>query len=134
VLPQISLTAHSSVQIGEEYESSYMKTLLTSLAWVGFFSWLITVVVARWVALSGIPSGVFGVTVVALGGQVPDIIQSVAVAKRGYGDMAMSNALGSQNLNLFVGLGENHNGKMRMNAPSGRYYLMNAHIVTISYT
>jgi len=36
---------------------------------------------------------------------LPDTIQSVTVAKRGYGSMAVSNSCGSQIINILVGLG-----------------------------
>merc|ERR1712217_355947 len=35
----------------------------------------------------------------------PDTIQSVSVARRGYGSMAISNSTGSQILNILLGLG-----------------------------
>eukprot|EP00965_Chrysotila_dentata_P077753 2565292-Pleurochrysis_carterae.AAC.1 len=34
--------------------------------------------------------------VIAIGAEIPDTIQSVTVAKRGYGSMAVSNSTGSQ--------------------------------------
>lgn len=43
---------------------------------------------------------------VAIGAEIPDTIQSVTVAKKGYGSMAVSNGLGSQICNICVGLGE----------------------------
>jgi Ca2+/Na+ antiporter len=46
-----------------------------------------------------------GVTLVAVGAEVPDTIASMAVAKLGEGPSAVSNALNSQIINLLVGLG-----------------------------
>ena len=43
--------------------------------------------------------------IVAVGAEIPDTIQSVTVAKRGYGAMAVSNCLGSQICNICLGLG-----------------------------
>ena len=40
-----------------------------------------------------------------MGGEVPDTIQSVAVAKRGYGSLAVANILGSKVANVGLGLG-----------------------------
>jgi Ca2+/Na+ antiporter len=48
----------------------------------------------------------FGLAVVAIGAEIPDCIQSVTVAKKGYGSMAVSNGLGSQICNICVGLGK----------------------------
>ena len=43
--------------------------------------------------------------VVAVGAQVPDTIQAVAVARRGMGSMAVASATGSQVINILIGLG-----------------------------
>ena len=54
----------------------------------------------------------FGLAVVAIGAEIPDTIQSVTVAKKGYGSMAVSNGLGSQICNICVGLGESMVSRM----------------------
>ena len=46
-----------------------------------------------------------GFVLVASGAEIPDLIQSVTVARRGYGSMAVSNAIGSQIINICIGLG-----------------------------
>lgn len=79
--------------------------MVCSFTWVACFSVLITAVTSRWVELSGVDAGFFGTTIVALGGQIPDALQSVAVARKGHGSMAVANAIGSQNLNILIGLG-----------------------------
>ena len=48
----------------------------------------------------------FGIVLVALGAEIPDTINSVTVAKRGYGSMSTSSCMGSQICNICVGLGE----------------------------
>jgi Ca2+/Na+ antiporter len=79
--------------------------MFASFTWVGIFSMLIIVITSRWVEMSGVDAGFFGVTCVALGGQVPDALQSIAVARKGWGSMAVANAIGSQNMNILIGLG-----------------------------
>ena len=44
-------------------------------------------------------------TVLAAGTSVPDLIGSIIVAKQGRGDMAVSNAVGSNIFDILVGLG-----------------------------
>ena len=44
-------------------------------------------------------------SIVALGGEIPDTMQSVVFAKKGYGSLAVANALGSKVVNIGVGLG-----------------------------
>ena len=83
----------------------YPVTLLTSFVWVSFFSTVISAVVSRWGDLLCIPASFLGMYVIAIGAEIPDTIQSVTVAKRGYGSMAVSNSTGSQIINILIGLG-----------------------------
>eukprot|EP00397_Hematodinium_sp_SG-2012_P016952 GEMP01017311.1.p1 GENE.GEMP01017311.1~~GEMP01017311.1.p1 ORF type:complete len:468 (+),score=70.31 GEMP01017311.1:730-2133(+) len=98
-------TVYADIAVGARHEKYFFRTMMISFLWVSVFSWIITVVISRWIKLTSLSSGVFGVSLVAFGGQIPDAIQSVAAAKKGHGSMALSNALGSQNLNIFLGLG-----------------------------
>ena len=52
-----------------------------------------------------IPEVVIAMTVLAVGTSVPDMISSVIVAKQGRGGMAVSNAIGSNIFDIFIGLG-----------------------------
>ena len=51
-----------------------------------------------------IPEPVMGLTLLAAGTSVPDMLSSVAVAKRGFGDMAVSSSIGSNIFDLNFGL------------------------------
>ena len=51
------------------------------------------------------PFTLMGLTIVAAGTSVPDAISSVVVAKSGEGDMAVSNAIGSNVFDILLGLG-----------------------------
>jgi sodium/potassium/calcium exchanger 2 len=52
----------------------------------------------------GIPTVVMGLTVLAAGTSVPDLLSSVIVAKQGEGDMAVSSSIGSNIFDVAVGL------------------------------
>lgn len=56
-------------------------------------------------ATLGIPDTVMGLTFVAAGVSIPDALSSIAVIKEGYGDMAVSNAVGSNVFDILVCLG-----------------------------
>ncbi len=47
----------------------------------------------------------FGLTVLAAGTSFPDMMASYAVAKKGEGDMAVANAVGSNTFDILIGLG-----------------------------
>ena len=53
----------------------------------------------------GIPDTIMGITFLAAGTSVPDTIASVMVARNGYGDMAVSNSIGSNVFDILLGLG-----------------------------
>ena len=71
---------------------------------VGIFSWLMV----EWASLAGcvagIPPAVMGLTFLAAGTSVPDLLTSVIVAKQGHGDMAVSSSIGSNIFDVLVGL------------------------------
>jgi Ca2+/Na+ antiporter len=90
---------------GARYESWYPVTLSTSFLWVTFFSGTISDIVGIWEEKLGVSTIILGITLVAVGGEVPDTIQSLAVAKKGYGSLAVANCLGAQVANIGFGLG-----------------------------
>jgi len=92
-------------EIGHRFESWYMLTFIISIVWVALFSFVLSSVVERWVALSGLPMTFFGLILVSLGAEIPDTIESVSVARKGYGSMAVSNCQGTQVINICIGLG-----------------------------
>lgn len=92
-------------ELGHKYESYYLFTFFVALCWVSVFSFLLSSIVERWVALSGLPMVFFGLILVSLGAEIPDTIESVTVARKGYGSMAVSNCQGTQVINICLGLG-----------------------------
>ncbi|KAF6209608.1 hypothetical protein GE061_015356 [Apolygus lucorum] len=89
----------------EKYSNWYPFTFFISMVWISFYSyimvWMITIVGST----LGIPDTVMGLTFVAAGVSVPDALSSLAVVKEGYGDMAVSNAVGSNVFDILVCLG-----------------------------
>jgi K+-dependent Na+/Ca+ exchanger-like protein len=77
---------------------------IMSIVWIGVYS----VFMVAWVDVVGntlgIPIVVMGVTFLAAGTSVPDLLSSVIVAKMGEGDMAVSSSIGSNIFDILVGL------------------------------
>jgi len=77
---------------------------LLSLCWIAFFSFCLV----DWATVAsntvGIPAPVAGVTVLAAGTSIPDLISSYIVAEQGEGDMAVSSSIGSNIFDILVGL------------------------------
>lgn len=55
-----------------------------------------TLTLTRWGTLLETPASVMGAFVVAVGAQIPDTVQAIAVARHGHGAMAVASAVGSQ--------------------------------------
>ena len=88
-----------------QYERLYPLSCVLAFLWVAVFSVIISAVVARLCDKTSIPNTFVGFAVVAIGAEIPDTIQSVTVALKGYGSMAVGNAFGSQIINICIGLG-----------------------------
>jgi K+-dependent Na+/Ca+ exchanger-like protein len=89
----------------ERWQHWYPCTFLMSMIWISFYSyimvWMITVIGST----LGVPDTVMGLTFMAAGVSVPDALSSLAVVKEGYGDMAVSNAVGSNVFDILICLG-----------------------------
>jgi Ca2+/Na+ antiporter len=83
----------------------YPLTFFTAFVWVALLSCVIGSIVERWVDMTGFNPALMGLVLIAIGAEVPDTVQSMAVARRGYGSMAVSGSMGSQIVNILIGLG-----------------------------
>ncbi|XP_074901334.1 sodium/potassium/calcium exchanger 5 isoform X1 [Buteo buteo] len=73
----------------------FMVTFLISAAWISAITYVLVWMITIAGETLGIPESVMGLTLLAAGTSVPDTVASVLVARKGNGDMAMSNILGS---------------------------------------
>ena len=53
----------------------------------------------------GIPQLVIGLTIVAMGTSLPELVTSIVAARKGQNDIAMGNVIGSNLFNIFLILG-----------------------------
>ncbi|XP_045168765.1 sodium/potassium/calcium exchanger 3-like isoform X2 [Mercenaria mercenaria] len=83
----------------------YMLTFALSIAWIAACSYLMVWMVTIIGDALEIPDTVMGLTILAAGTSVPDCLSSVFVARDGYGDMAVSNSIGSNVFDILVCLG-----------------------------
>ncbi|XP_064474925.1 sodium/potassium/calcium exchanger Nckx30C-like isoform X2 [Ornithodoros turicata] len=77
---------------------------LGSIAWIAIFSYLMVWWATVVGETLGIPTEVMGLTFLAAGTSIPDLITSVLVARKGFGDMAVSSSVGSNIFDVAVGL------------------------------
>ncbi|XP_049269488.1 sodium/potassium/calcium exchanger 2 [Rhipicephalus sanguineus] len=79
-------------------------SFLGSIAWIAIFSYLMVWWATVVGETLGIPTEVMGLTFLAAGTSIPDLITSVLVARKGFGDMAVSSSVGSNIFDVAVGL------------------------------
>lgn len=88
----------------EGSEDKWIRAFVTSIAWIGGYSYLLV----WWATLigdtMGIPTEIMGLTFLAIGTSIPDLFSSIIVAKQGKGDMAVSSSIGSNIFDITVGL------------------------------
>lgn len=89
---------------GCSYKNWAFVSFFNSIASIGFFSYFMV----DWAEVVGdtasIPPEVMGLTFLAAGTSVPDLLSSVIVAQQGKGDMAVSSSIGSNIFDITVGL------------------------------
>ncbi len=84
---------------------NYIYTFFVSICLIAFFShWMVEFAVGVAHAFH-IPASIIGLTILAAGTSIPDLISSMVVAKKGRADMAVSNAVGSNIFDILIGLG-----------------------------
>mmetsp|Transcript_1965 Transcript_1965/g.2823 ORF Transcript_1965/g.2823 Transcript_1965/m.2823 type:complete len:385 (+) Transcript_1965:801-1955(+) len=82
----------------------YMAAFFLSVGWIAVYSYFMV-----WWATSlsialQIPSQITGLTILAIGTSVPDLLESIIVTREGRGDMAISSSLGSNIFDVTIGL------------------------------
>jgi sodium/potassium/calcium exchanger 2 len=88
----------------ESAKKFFAVTFVGSILWIAVFSYLMV----WWATVVGdtvgLPPEVMGLTFLAAGTSIPDLITSVIVARKGFGDMAVSSSVGSNIFDVTVGL------------------------------
>ncbi|KAF4672982.1 hypothetical protein FOL46_008033 [Perkinsus olseni] len=85
--------------------SHYWILFGLSILWIGALTYLMVDACNRMGCLLDLPALVMGLIFLAAGTSVPDALGSIAVARQGEGDMAVSNAIGSNVFDIMLGLG-----------------------------
>lgn len=86
-------------------QKRYNLTFFVSIGWIIVLSWIL---VEGGIGLAhelGVPEVIIGLTILAAGTSIPDLISSLIVAKDGRCDMAVSNSIGSNIFDILLGLG-----------------------------
>ncbi|XP_069019415.1 sodium/potassium/calcium exchanger 1 isoform X1 [Embiotoca jacksoni] len=88
----------------QKYKKFFAATFLGSILWIAVFSYLMVWWAHQVGETIGISEEIMGLTILAAGTSIPDLITSVIVARKGLGDMAVSSSVGSNIFDITVGL------------------------------
>lgn len=82
----------------------FLVTFGLSLLWIGSLTFLLVWLTDTVATVIGIPTIVSSVTFLAAATSIPDAVSSMAVARKGQADMAVSSSVGSTIFDILVGL------------------------------
>ncbi|KAJ6664090.1 hypothetical protein lerEdw1_008305 [Lerista edwardsae] len=100
-LPIITLLYWTTPDCRRQFwKNWFMLTFLMSAVWISVFTYVLVWMVTIVGETLRIPETVMGLTLLAAGTSMPDTVASVLVARKGCGDMAMSNIIGSNVFDL----------------------------------
>ncbi|KAK2573661.1 Sodium/potassium/calcium exchanger 3 [Acropora cervicornis] len=83
----------------------FLASFFMSILWIAILSFGMVTLVGRSGCILSVDKFTMGLVVIAIGTSVPDALSSIIVAREGFGDMAVSNAIGSNVFDINLGLG-----------------------------
>ena len=87
-----------------KYKKLFPISFVMSIVWIAVYSFLMVWWATIIGLVAGIPDTVMGLTFLAAGTSIPDLLTSVIVARQGLGDMAVSSSIGSNIFDILIGL------------------------------
>lgn len=83
----------------------FLASFTMSIVWIAILSFAMVTLVGRSGCILSVDKFTMGLVVIAIGTSVPDALSSIIVARDGFGDMAVSNAIGSNVFDINLGIG-----------------------------
>jgi len=88
-----------------KYPKLYFVNFFIAISFLAIASHFMVESAVNIATFFNIPTVIIGLTILASGTSIPDLLSSINVAKRGKGDMAIANAVGSNIFDIAIGLG-----------------------------
>ena len=82
-----------------------LQVLISCIFIVGCHSFVLIYLSKILISYMHVDSSTMGATLISMGSEIPDLIGSVALMRRGYNDGAIASAIGSQVINITIGIG-----------------------------
>ena len=87
-----------------KFKKLFPISFVMAILWIAVYSFLMVWWATIIGLVAGIPDTVMGLTFLAAGTSIPDLLTSVIVARQGLGDMAVSSSIGSNIFDILIGL------------------------------
>lgn len=84
---------------------AFTLEFIMCIVWIALLSHFLVYFASKFGCLAGIPAEVMGLTILAAGTSVPDLLTSVIYARQGKYNFAISNSIGSNVFDILLGLG-----------------------------
>jgi Ca2+/Na+ antiporter len=101
----IRFSLHYTIPNPIKHKKLFPLTFIMCIIWIGCTSYMVFWMVVIFGDTFGIPDSVIGLTFLAFGGCMPEAISAVIIARKGSGQMGVSNALGANCLAVLFSLG-----------------------------
>lgn len=101
----IRFLLHFTIPDPIKYKKWFALSFLCCIVWIGGMAYIVFWMVVCIGDTFKIPEPIMGFTLLAFGGCMPEAISAVIVARKGSGQMGVSNALGANSLNILFSLG-----------------------------
>lgn len=105
LLKKASAVIHVILDFIFPNKKRYWLSFFVSITFIAALSWVLVESAVISAEILGIPAVIIGLTILAAGTSIPDLVSSVIVAKQNRGGMAISNAIGSNIFDILIGLG-----------------------------
>ncbi len=101
ILPDDGIPARTKNLLQNHYYLSFVASIII----IGIVSWVLVESAVNISHITNIPEVIIAIIIIAAGNSIPDYLASVKAAKDKLSDMAVSNAVGSNNFDIMFGLG-----------------------------
>lgn len=101
----IRFVLHYTIPHPTRHKQYFVVSFIMCIAWIGAASYIIFWMVVTIGDTFDVPEAVMGLTFLAFGGCMPEAISAVIVARKGSGQMGVSNSLGANSLAVLFSLG-----------------------------
>ena len=90
---------------GEVSKFRAFQVLMACIFYVGCHSFVLICLSKILISFLRVESSTLGATLISMGSEIPDLIGSIALMRRGFYDGAIASAIGSQVINITLGIG-----------------------------